>query len=58
MLSAKVRFALLFSTVAFRLIEIGEHLERTLPSPSYRDARLSFETRLRSLGIPSILDFL
>ena len=28
MLSAKVRFALLFSTVAFRLVEIGKHLER------------------------------
>ena len=29
MLSAKVRFALLFSTVAFRLVEIGKYLERT-----------------------------
>lgn len=28
MLSANVRFALLFSTMAFRLVEIGEHLER------------------------------
>lgn len=28
MLSAKVRFALLFSTVAFRLVEIGKRLER------------------------------
>jgi hypothetical protein len=29
MLTAKVRFALLFSTVAFRLVEIGKHLDCT-----------------------------
>lgn len=29
MLSAKVRFALLFSTASFRLVEIGKHVEHT-----------------------------
>ena len=57
MLSGNVRFALLFSAVAFRVVEIGKYLVFTfrhlLTGP-----RLPFITRPRSLGISSILAFL
>lgn len=36
MLLAKVRFALLFSTVAFRVAEIRKHYRVCLPSFSHR----------------------
>jgi hypothetical protein len=57
MLGGNVRFALLFSAVAFRVVEIGKYLVITF-RPLLIGVRLPFITRPRSLGISSILAFL
>ncbi len=53
MLSSKVRFALLFSTVGFRVVEIGEHLVFSFHH-LLMGVRPPLGTRPRSLGISSI----
>lgn len=57
MLLAKVRFALLFSTVAFRIVEIGKHF--VFPFSHFlMDFRLPPGTGPCSLDISSILALL
>jgi hypothetical protein len=57
MLLAKVRFALLFSTVAFRIAEIGKHLVFAFRH-SLMGVRLPPGTRPCSLDISSLLALL
>ena len=54
MLLARVRFALLFSTVAFRIAEIGKHLLSAFRH-FLMGFRLPLGTRPRSPNISSIL---
>lgn len=58
MLSGNVRFALLFSAMAFRIVEIGTYLVFFTFCHLLMGVRLPFITRPRCLGISSILAFL